>query len=242
MKINFFSDIHLEFGGIPLPLTDADVIVAAGDIGVGRQGLDWLKHSVVPVVYVAGNHEFYDGDYDEIVRLLRRQAVGTPVNFLNNECYILDDVRFLGCTLWTSLGDGVGSKLEEMYAIVNDFKQIRRGKRRLMLSDYISLYQDSLVWLEMELARPFHGPTVVVTHHAPLPFCWKGPATSRKRFAYCNDLRTILERYDIPLWIHGHTHFVNDFVYSRTRVLCNPRGYNRQGLVAGFDPCLTVEI
>ncbi|HLF97444.1 MAG TPA: metallophosphoesterase [Methylococcaceae bacterium] len=242
MKINFFSDIHLEFGPMPLPLTDADIIVAAGDIGVGRQGVDWLRNSIVPVVYVAGNHEFYGGEYDETLRTLRRQAIGTPVNFLQNEYFILEDVRFLGCTLWTNLGDGEGGKLEDMRAIVNDFKQIRHGKRLLMLSDYILKHQASLAWLEEELSRPFHGPTVVVTHHAPLPNCWKGLSHSLKRFAYCNDLHELMERFDIPVWIHGHTHFLNDIVHDRTRVLCNPRGYNGQGLVKGFDPCLTIEI
>lgn len=242
MKINFFSDIHLEFGDMPLPFTEADVIVAAGDIGVGRQGIDWLKNSIVPVVYVAGNHEFYGGEYGGIVRMLRRKTIGTPVNFLQNECFIHEEVRFLGCTLWTNLGDSEGGELEEIRTIVNDFKQIRYGRRYLMPSDYLQMYQESLAWLEQELTRPFHGPTVVVTHHAPLPNCWKGLSHSRKRFAYCNDLHELMERHDIPLWIHGHTHFLNDVVHGPTRVFCNPRGYYGQGLVHGFDPYLTVEI
>ena len=58
MKIQFFSDVHLEFGPAPLPHTDADVIIAAGDVNVGASGVAWLKSSGKPTIYVAGNHEF----------------------------------------------------------------------------------------------------------------------------------------------------------------------------------------
>ncbi len=33
MKINYFSDVHLEWSKCPLPDTDADIVIAAGDIG-----------------------------------------------------------------------------------------------------------------------------------------------------------------------------------------------------------------
>ncbi len=59
MRINYFSDIHLEFGGLDAPDNDADIVIAAGDIGIYKQGVDWLKSLNKPVIYVAGNHEFY---------------------------------------------------------------------------------------------------------------------------------------------------------------------------------------
>ena len=62
LKIQFFSDIHLEFGNFDIPATDADVIVAAGDIGVGLHGIEWLQQRKKPIVYLAGNHEYYGGD------------------------------------------------------------------------------------------------------------------------------------------------------------------------------------
>ena len=52
MKIQYFSDLHLEFGTFQSPATDADVIIAAGDIGVGLQGVEWLQRYDRPVVYV----------------------------------------------------------------------------------------------------------------------------------------------------------------------------------------------
>ena len=74
MRINYFSDIHLEFGLLEAPDNDADIIVAAGDIGVNMQGLDWLKALNKPVIYVAGNHEFYTQEYESTLQLLRKQC------------------------------------------------------------------------------------------------------------------------------------------------------------------------
>ena len=42
MKINYFSDIHLEFGSLALPDNNADIVIAAGDIGVYDQAIEWL--------------------------------------------------------------------------------------------------------------------------------------------------------------------------------------------------------
>ena len=63
MKIHYLSDLHLEFGKMPknyrVP-AGTDVVVLAGDIGVGLAGLHWaLLAFDCPVVYVAGNHEHY---------------------------------------------------------------------------------------------------------------------------------------------------------------------------------------
>jgi len=51
----------LEFGSIDIPPTDADVVVLAGDVHVGVEGRAWIKTQFPgkPVVYVLGNHEFY---------------------------------------------------------------------------------------------------------------------------------------------------------------------------------------
>lgn len=58
MKIHVLSDLHLETGPYEIPHhMQCDVIVAAGDIGVGTEGIEWLKTLGKPVVYVLGNHE-----------------------------------------------------------------------------------------------------------------------------------------------------------------------------------------
>ena len=43
MNIQVVSDIHLEFGSFDLPYEDCDMLIAAGDIGVGTEGLEWFR-------------------------------------------------------------------------------------------------------------------------------------------------------------------------------------------------------
>lgn len=239
MKIQVFSDVHLEFGPCAFPHTDADLIVAAGDIGVGLQGLHWLKQARVPVVYVAGNHEFYLNDYETMLAALRRQAAGTHVQFLEQACFIYNDVRFLGCTLWTGLEN---ADIAALYQRIADFKRIHYAGGSLLLNDYVRLHQTAKAWLEAELARPYHGLTIVVTHHAPLLQSWHRDPHSVARPVYCNPLDGLLKQHQPAIWIHGHTHARHDYLAYRSRILCNPRGYVGRALVDDFEPtyCLTV--
>ena len=102
MKIQFFSDIHLEFGPAELPLTDADIIVAAGDVGVGTTGAEWLKTGGKPTLYIAGNHEYYGGDIATVQQDIQAAVAGTKIVFLECESAEFDGVRFLGATFWTN--------------------------------------------------------------------------------------------------------------------------------------------
>lgn len=242
MRIQYFSDIHLEFGPLDVTTTDADIVIAAGDIGVGLQALDWLKSFGKPVIYVAGNHEFYSQEYLSTVANLSSSASGSNVQFLEQRAWVHDGVRFLGCTLWSDLGGDDNEQLEELVSIVNDFRKIRYRTDLLNVDNYRRLYQESREWIFAELAKPFSGKTVVVTHHAPTPWSWRDSPGQIKRHAYCNDLREVLHRFEIAAWFHGHTHAVSDYRCSGTRILCNPRGYAPNQLVSEFDPGRTIEI
>jgi len=241
VRIHYFSDIHLEFGAIELPQVDADVVVAAGDIGVGLQGLRWLARLNKPVIYVAGNHEFYSHEYTSLLARLSEAAKGSQVCFLENGSHVIGRVRFLGCTLWTDLGAG-DEDVSRLESSVNDFRKIRFRDGDYRLHHYLSLHRRSREWLERALQTPFPGPTVVVTHHAPTFWSWDNRPSALNRFAYCNDLRELMYRYEIAAWFHGHTHVVWDYRCADTRVLCNPRGYQGRRLVADFRADRVVEI
>lgn len=233
MRIQYFSDIHLEFGDFELPGVEADVIVAAGDIGLGLDGLRWLAGQGRPVVYVAGNHEFYTHEHGMLLAELERSAKGSSVYFLENRSCVIDGVRFLGCTLWTDLGGGE-EDVAALEDLVNDFRKIRFGNDAYRLQHYRWLHYRSRNWLEEALRTPFGGPTVVVTHHAPTFWSWDGWPSAPNRFAYCTDLRELMYKYEITFWFHGHTHAVWDYRCADTRVLCNPRGYHGYKLVEDF--------
>ena len=238
--IQYFSDIHLEFGPMDLPPTDADILVAAGDIGVGLEGLEWLRTAGKPVIYIAGNHEFYCGDMPELRARLRSAAAGTPVHFLDNSVVVVAGVRFLGATLWTDFHSGNEQLMGLARSHINDYVQIRNGELPLAPGDTVRANLEARRWLDEQLAQPFSGPTVVVTHHAPSHMSWKGTGQSLYRYAYCNELEHLMARYQPSLWIHGHIHHVNDYTLHQVRVLCNPRGYSGFQKVAGFDAGRTV--
>jgi hypothetical protein len=64
MNLHIPSDLHTEFADISPPRTDADVVILAGDIGVGRAGMEWTARCFPeqPVIYVPGNHGYYGYD------------------------------------------------------------------------------------------------------------------------------------------------------------------------------------
>lgn len=242
MRINYFSDIHLEFGSLEAPDNDADMIIAAGDIGIGVEGANWLKTLNKPVLYVAGNHEFYADEYQQTLQLIRNQCAGSQVSFLENDSIIVQGVRFLGCTLWADLFTEGDKKAEALGQTLNDFRRIQFGEQRFDTVQFSRLYQNSRAWLERQLALPFAGKTVVISHHAPSLWSWNGSAHALKKLAYCNDLKPLLHEYAIAAWFHGHVHSPMDYRIAGARILCNPRGYLGTKIVAGFDRNRMVEI
>jgi len=235
MKIQYFSDIHLEFGIPSLTATEADVVVAAGDIGVGVEGIEWLKASGKPTVYVAGNHEFYGGDLPSVQNAMATAVSGSAVRYLECGATEIDGARFLGATLWTDFAGEDPLVMHDMAQAMNDFHQIEMGGRALQPGDLVTINRATRHWLEAQLATPHAGPTVVVTHHAPLLASWRLTANPAFKAAYCNNLGDLIKRFRIDLWIHGHIHARADYRANGVRVVCNPRGYDGYQLVEGFD-------
>ena len=85
MKIQIISDVHLEFGSFELPNEKCDVLIAAGDIGVGLEGLEWLQTLDMPIIYVAGNHEYWGYDMHELQEDLIGVSKGSNVRFLEKK-------------------------------------------------------------------------------------------------------------------------------------------------------------
>jgi hypothetical protein len=66
----------------------------------------------------------------------------------------------------------------------------------------VAQHQADLAWLNAELARPFDGQTVVVTHHAPIA---PVPFTDLSA-AYGSDLSQMILHHQPALWLYDHTH------------------------------------
>jgi hypothetical protein len=151
-------------------------------------------------------------------------------------------VRFLGCTLWTDLFVEGDKKAEALGKSLNDFRRIQFAEKSFDAMEFSQLHQHSRAWLEQELAQPFFGKTVVITHHAPSQWSWNESAYALKKLAYCNDLKSLLHEYEIAAWFHGHVHSSLDYRIADARILCNPRGYFGKKVVPGFDQNRIMEI
>lgn len=249
MRIQLVSDLHLERferrfpqQRLVQPAPGADLLVLAGDIHNGVAALRTFGDWPVPVLYVAGNHEFYDHERPQTRDDLLQACQGTSVTFLDNAVIVRDGVRILGSTLWTDFGvEGADPELamQVVEGVLTDYRVIRAPGGPLTAGQTLADHQRSRRWLQAELTQPFDGPTVVVTHHAPHPL------SIHPRFAgnpvnpaFVSDLTPLLPGAD--LWLHGHTHDSFDYRLGRCRVVANPAGYvlNRDDPASPVRPLL----
>ncbi len=251
MRFQILSDLHLSRGVPDIPRTDADLVVLAGDIARPAEALVFAQSLDKPVLYVPGNHEFYGASIGETRRELARLATGTNVTILDDTAITLDGVRFLGSTLWADfLLDGGGEArtraMEVSKRFARDFSVIRDdGGATFTPEASAARFAAHAAWLRARLDEAHEGPTVVVTHHAP------ARGSVHPRFAgspvnpcFVSDLAHLMGAERVRLWIHGHTHDSFDYDVAGTRVLCNPRGYAKDGVDENprFDPALVVEV
>jgi predicted phosphodiesterase len=253
MKLHVLSDLHLEYRRPwELQHPDADVIVLAGDIDVGTEGVQWAARTFSrEVVYVPGNHEFYHHDAEALLPQLKAAARRTGhVQVLSDEAWVFRGVRFLGTTLWTDFrlfGPEMRHQaMSHSERAMKDFRVIRNGRQRLTAEGWITWHERSLAWLRRALEEPFPGPTVVISHHLPSRHSVVTRyANALLSAAFGSNLDSLLERRRVDLWVHGHTHSSVRYTLGRTEVVCNPRGYplpTGQWENAEFRPDLVVNV
>ena len=290
MKIGIISDVHAEFfpsgtrlytppeqGEVRPPLHPygpdlsilngkIDLLILAGDVAVGSGTCDLLRairsYLDVPVAYVMGNHEPYQGTIEILLRTFREELAGSGVHFLDCDELVLDAadgkrVRILGCTLWTNFalfGDhNVEPCMIAAGRLISDYRWIGTGGgpeswnwergRKLDPADTLAFHKRDHAWLEAKLESPFDGETVVITHMCPsrksVPERFK---TSGLSAAFSSNLDELILRTRPALWVHGHTHDSFDYRIGKTRVVCNPWGYYGRELNPEFREDLVVEI
>lgn len=228
MKLHILSDLHLEHAPFTLPKTDADVVILAGDIDVGSQGVFWAsKQFDVPVVYVPGNHEYwgFPRSMEETNQSMKVVAERAGIHLLDNSVWDAGEVRFIGTTLWTDLQrEPVNGKAIKILEV--DQSKILMKKGGLLSTEEVqAIYERNVEWLEGQLAMPYSGKTIIVTHHAPsMKSQHQQYADSELAAAFISNLEYLMGD-NVDLWIHGHTHNNFDYKVNDTRVICNPRGY-----------------
>lgn len=254
MKIRLLSDLHMEGFQYYYEWKGEDVLVLAGDIHTRGQHSDILYEvpQYVQVILVAGNHEYYNGIFEQENQKLRDLADFYPnVHYLQNSGVKIDGVDFFGGTMFSDFGL-YGEDTKEQAALmslrgINDFYSIRRmsgdpsDKTRMWTTDdhimeHNTFRRELQHWLRMTEG----GKRVVVSHFVPSPQAiharWKDSILN----AY---FTTNMEQFMgwEGYWLYGHTHDSGDFMVGDTRCIGNPKGYGPEN-AGGFKDDLVVEI
>jgi predicted phosphodiesterase len=248
MKIKVVSDLHLEFADINIPNHEGvDTLILSGDIMVaskvhkpeseyGIRFRDFLKRvsfQFPNVIYVMGNHEFYsDGRWCDSVDAMRAACgVHENVHLLERDTKIINDIVFVGGTLWTDMNKYDPLTLHAVRDMMMDYRAItndKAGFRKLKPADTCERHRETLDYIKMIVDEHKDKKCVVVGHHSPSFQSVHEQYKSEYLMngAYHSSLEeVILDRPQIKLWTHGHTHHPFDYMIGETRVVCNPRGY-----------------
>jgi len=292
MKVAVCSDLHLEFGDLDLKNDQgADVLVLSGDILVENdldmwdrrqyemgfmRGRSKMFHDFFTrvcaefphVVYVAGNHESYHGDFAHTYHGLKQKLQHhANLHILDKECFEVDGYVFVGSTLWTDMNKEDPVTMQYIRHSMNDFNIIANSNRKtyrkvplykkdeqgnyvrdekgnyiqeaMKMKEEISTFSPAdaveehkkcLEYIKCVYSNNPDKKYIVVGHHTPSTkschprYSWD----SLMNGGYHSDLSEfILDRPNIVLWTHGHTHDDFDYMIGDCRVVCNPRGYIR---------------
>ena len=294
MKVAVASDLHLEFGNLDIANNDgAEVLILSGDILVAKDiaqhdpyGImgpeyrsnryhDFMQRcsELFPhVIYVLGNHEHYNGDFAKTEAHLK-DVLGYLKNVyvLEKEIKVIDDITFIGGTLWTDMNNGDSLTLYHMKTMMNDFRIIENSNRMVSFKAYekingvdnrekpifkerVSKFspEDAFEehahmkgYIRQIIEGKFDQKFVVVGHHSP------SKQSTHEMYindtvmngGYSSDMNEfIADHPQIKLWTHGHTHHEFDYVIGETRVVCNPRGYINYEEQASLWKLKTVEV
>ena len=263
MHLRIMSDVHLEFAPFTnmakLPTDKDGVLILAGDICPYHS----LRHTLVSflrmvsaqfgkVIYILGNHEYYghgsllDG-HKKIRELIRKEKLKN-VFLLQNQTKIIEQVAFIGATLWTDFDKGNSLSMFNAQRGIADYGEIFYHKpngyfRRIVPGDTYALHLRSrrYVFEAVKKQKALGRKTVLVLHHGVSSLSvherYRGQSLNS---AFVSDLSSEILDVGSDLIIHGHVHDSFDYVLGSTRVVVNPRGYPREN--KGWNESLVVEI
>ena len=244
LKIAIHSDLHLEFRRFVPDITDADVVILAGDISNNIQDIEWLYNKLqqqasIPVLFIPGNHEYYHNDFDEMNLFFKDlDAKYQNFHFMNNRVLPIGEYDFIGSTLWTDFT--LGKPVSEAEAIaanaIADFKVICYKNKPFSTQDCSQLFRESVKELDDLLHYGSDRQKIVFTHFAIDEKCSAEQHRGSELTAYFTaNVKYLIEKYEPKVWIYGHTHHnernkPQTFKIGRTTILSNQKGYPNESI------------
>ena len=224
MRIQYISDIHLEFyeNSFPKLVPIAPILCLCGDIGTPEkenytQFLEWTSNNYKHVFIITGNHEYYSKtSYDDINNMIENIVKKYyNITFLNRGVKKLDNYTFIGCTLWSELPKNISYYQIKEY---NDFRKIRGLRPDI----YNSLYKKDYEFLEKCIEK--YDNIICLTHHLPSPKLIHDKYKNLPYFMFASNLEHLIKS-NVKLWLCGHSHLGNTVLINDTLCSLNPFGY-----------------
>lgn len=254
MKIQFVSDLHLEFpenrtylAEHPLEVT-GDILLVAGDTAYldlpdskedtySRYAFwDWASENYQRVIVCFGNHDFY-GHYDlATIPDGYCKQIRPNVQAYYNGVANMGDVDIIVSTLWAYI------KPENSYLTergVSDFYRIRHNGYRLSADTFNLEHERCLRFVKKAVLESGAKYKIVLTHHVPTGLCTAPEfRDSLINGAFTVELGNYIAESGIDYWIYGHSHRNIAAQIGGTRILSNQLGYVSYGehRTNGFDP------
>ncbi|UUX96108.1 metallophosphoesterase [Aquabacterium sp. J223] len=256
MRLQVLSDLHLDTEVFdPQPAPGAELLVLAGDLHPDWSALERFAGWPVPVVVVAGNHEFDDRELDDAWPALRRRCDALGLRLLERETVVLTGadgrrIRFVGTVRWCDFDLFGEARRAKAMRAGEYFARVQRSRLHGRTFDAEAVRGEALAcraWLARALAEPTEADaTVAVTHFAPsLRSADPRYGAQHGTASFCNADDDLMPGVD--LWLHGHVHCRHDYTVAhadgrRTRVVCQARGLADKGEVEGYEPFKRVEV
>lgn len=240
MKVNIMSDLHLEFGG-SLTVPKSDVLILAGDIGIANKPdtyvpfLEEVSSKTEHIIMIMGNHEHYHGSFEKSrSRIIKATEHIDNFRFFDNNAYIVDDVAFIGSTLWSNIEPTV---IPYIMRNMNDYSAINYENRTLIPNDTIKAFYKSrdFIFRTIQLYKKLGYKVFVITHHSPSTRTAKEYRGNLLNSAYGSALEDQILIHEPDYWVFGHTHVSSKFEIGKTKLICNPRGYYPNDLNEDFN-------
>lgn len=201
------------------------------------------------VFYVAGNHEFYHGKWNKTLSVLKEECSKyTNIYFMECDNKKIDDITFIGSTLWTDMNNNDPITLYTIKGCMNDYRMVVNedsNYSKLRPAETVIRHRKSLEYIRSIVVNKPTEKFVVIGHHAP------SKTSIHPRYkdqyiengAYSSDLSNfILDNPQIKLWTHGHVHSPSDYMVGSTRIICNPRGYEGYEPDTNWNPDLYIDL
>jgi predicted phosphohydrolase len=246
------SDLHLErpesdMRPLSAQLDDKDtILMLAGDIGsavYSNSYMPFLLHVTQMfkhVIMIAGNHEYYHtSKHSAVAQIKDSTHFLSNFTLLDDENIIIDDIMFIGSTLWTNFG---GYNVRDMIQYAERSNDVVAIKHFTANVAYAA-HDDSCYYIFAQIARAKDMKTVVMTHHAPSYQSADEFLIRDNMVTSCtSNLEWLIKDHKPSLWIHGHVHANFDYLVGETRIVANTRGYVGGYMNPDFNSNFTVEI